>query len=309
MKIQLNVEKKYFFALLLAGLVLIGIAGVVAFNNDVTPTSGNPPNFGHSVDEMDWSKTVQKNISAVGFCIGTSCITAWPSGGGGGGSWTTAGSNIYYSAGKVGIGTTGPIETLHVVGSIMSEGTGGGSRVVLKSSASGGHQYEWYLDTPAVGDISLFDRTAGRYPIVVKSGGNVGINGASGNANLDVAGTIRSTSGGFVFPDGSTQLKAVNPPCSSLTWVVTGQGSNYYGPWITSPPTGAASAGTECYNPGDWHSYMNEYTCGQYGASDVNRTCLDYAHWNYATNGPGLDYRVVYCKPYIYGVQCASPYS
>jgi hypothetical protein len=73
--------------------------------------------------------------SDTGFCIGTSCITSWPSGGGGGGGgggisgsgttnyiakWTDStslGNSIIYDNGtKVGIGTTAPDEKLTIEG-------------------------------------------------------------------------------------------------------------------------------------------------------------------------------------------------
>lgn len=92
--------------------------------------------------------------------------------------------------GNVGIGTTAPSESLHVIGSIMTEGTGGGGRIAMKGTAVGGHQYEWYPDDPNPGDLSLYDRTAGAIKLAVKGNGNVGIGTYTPSAKLDVAGTF-----------------------------------------------------------------------------------------------------------------------
>jgi hypothetical protein len=132
MKIDVDIEKKHFFGILLIGLITIGIAGVIAYNNNAV--GGNPANFGHSVDEVDWSKMIKGNISAEGICIGTDCRASWPSGGGGGtgvtqiiagsgitisplggtgnvminatggggaSQWTTSGNDIYYNGGNI----------------------------------------------------------------------------------------------------------------------------------------------------------------------------------------------------------------
>jgi len=51
--------------------------------------------------------TVVNNVTSTGsisgskLCIGTSCQTSWPSG-----AWITSGSNIYYSAGKISVGSS-----------------------------------------------------------------------------------------------------------------------------------------------------------------------------------------------------------
>lgn len=51
--------------------------------------------------------------SDSGYCIGASCIAAWPIS-----QWTLAGTNLYYNAGNVGIGTASPVTTLDVNGYI-----------------------------------------------------------------------------------------------------------------------------------------------------------------------------------------------
>jgi len=58
MEIKINIEKKYFFILLFA-IVLIGGAIFVVAYNSATP---NPSVMGHSPNEIDWSQTIESKI-------------------------------------------------------------------------------------------------------------------------------------------------------------------------------------------------------------------------------------------------------
>jgi hypothetical protein len=89
-------------------------------------------------------------------------------------------------------------------------------------------------------------------------GGNVGIGTPAPVYKLDVAGQIRSSSGGVIFPDGSTQTTAYTPSAAALDNVLTQTGGNI-GIGTTSPVYTADIAG-------DFH---------------VNSTVTP--NWNYAT--------------------------
>ena len=100
MKIEVNLEKRFVIISILIAIVIIGVAGVIAYNSEVN----DPSIMGHSTDEMDWSKAINGNVTASGFCIGNdttqSCISSWPSSSGGtaGVSKIIAGSGIIISA-------------------------------------------------------------------------------------------------------------------------------------------------------------------------------------------------------------------
>jgi len=119
-----NIDKKYFFAFVLIGLIIIGIVGVIAYNS-----AGVPATFGHSVNEIDWAQTINKNITVNGYVNASYFIGE---GTGTGSQWTTSGNNIYYNVtnGKVGIGIGIPSERLHIVGNLRVDG-------VIKGDASG----------------------------------------------------------------------------------------------------------------------------------------------------------------------------
>jgi hypothetical protein len=145
MRIEVNIEKKYFFGLLLIGLMVVGFVGVYAYNS----VPANPSKMGHSVDEMDWSKRIAM-VNATKICLGNDCREVWPSGGtanlipgngiiitteaggtrinstatggGAGSQWTTSGHNIYFDDGNVGIGATTPAHKLDVNGKVRGTG-------------------------------------------------------------------------------------------------------------------------------------------------------------------------------------------
>jgi hypothetical protein len=147
---------------------------------------------------------------------------------------------IWNSSGNVGIGTTAPGQKLEVNGNASIDGDlyvsspGGswlsgktGTNGITAASAQTASSYTPILrQTTASGNVvalgGLGDsfgfttynsaRTTNGvdyYPLWFStSNGNVGIEQSSPAYTLDVAGQIRSSSGGYVFPDGTTQTTA-----------------------------------------------------------------------------------------------------
>jgi hypothetical protein len=139
----------------------------------------------------------------------------------------TANSIISDNGTNVGIGTTNPTQRFTLgAGNIRDAHVGehgnlyfGGITDVgqvglrLFGGNVNGHVPSGFIDvrvgTPTDGLIFRVDTFfAGAERMRITGSGNVGINTPSPTQKLDVAGTIRSSSGGFMFPDGTTQTTA-----------------------------------------------------------------------------------------------------
>ena len=126
--------------------------------------------------------------------------------GGGGGVWTTSGSNVYRSGGRVGIGTATPDSTLQVSGGslhvsgggeiFISDGTGleGGQINLFDNTGIG----RWHIDSYGGNgsEVLRFFRTDESVVIgmVISRSGNVGIGTQSPSSKLQVNGTVSGTS-------------------------------------------------------------------------------------------------------------------
>jgi hypothetical protein len=125
------------------------------------------------------------------------------------------------SAGNVGIGTTSPETLLHLE---KSDASGAGVGILLNNTL--GHKFGLYSGGSSHGAIpntlAVYDYTASAYRLAIDANGNVGIGTTSPTTRLDVAGLIRSSTGGFKFPDGTVQTTAA--VSGGITSVTAGTG-------------------------------------------------------------------------------------
>ena len=129
--------------------------------------------------------------------------------------WLQSGDNIYFntnSLGKVGIGTSTPSSSLHVVGGLYVVG---GSEIARFQSAATSRWIALYQDNTRKGilwsvndDIKLLSdaggvafRTSGIDRMTITADGKTGIGDTSPEATLDVEGTVVIGTGGKVFSE------------------------------------------------------------------------------------------------------------
>ncbi|MEE8186462.1 MAG: hypothetical protein V3T99_02230, partial [Nitrososphaerales archaeon] len=162
------------------------------------------------------------------------------------------------NAGNVGIGTESPEDALHVAGNIRL-GTQP-SRITFKTTGNDEGVIEHLEETESQGQLRIaigddgeatdniafgyywYEDQSWKEQMRIQMDGNVGIGTTGPAQKLSVAGTIESTSGGFKFPDGTTQTTASTGGASSANgWVDDGTvvrletSTDYVGIGTTSP--------------------------------------------------------------------------
>jgi len=213
--------------------------------------------------------------------------------------------------GNVGIGTTSPLAALSVGSGSLSDtnvpiqisapSSGAGFIGVNKygaygllvgyvtnGSLSGNGAYIRQITT----DPLFFNVNNTTTAMTILSSGNVGIGTSAPAYKLDVAGLIRSSSGGIMFPDGSVQTTATGQTLSANNQIVQSNGNVGIG---TTGPQGqlnignVSNAGLKTYTNGQGDGLIvNAY----YNSSNIYESYVDLvaARTSSAING-GSNFR------------------
>jgi hypothetical protein len=125
-------------------------------------------------------------LEIVSLADGDPSVTL-PTGGGGTTPWQTSGSDIYYNAGDVGIGTTNPSDKLHIVGDARVVGdltirSGNNNRVLLDGSSSAGEVAVYDKDNRKVAFMRSADNSSWTDP--QGDFGYLELKGPNGNPNV-----------------------------------------------------------------------------------------------------------------------------
>lgn len=141
--------------------------------------------------------TIESTTGGFKFPDGTTQSTAAT---GGSSLWTQTGSDIYYTSGNVGIGTTAPGRTLDIFSSAnqsvpldinSTHGNAVGIRMFNRQPNDG-----WYMATESTnGNFQLRDFGESITPLTVTQSGNVGIGTTNPAAKLEVEGYGKANTG------------------------------------------------------------------------------------------------------------------
>jgi hypothetical protein len=126
--------------------------------------------------------------------------------------WVTSGTDVYYTGGKVGIGTSAPRQKLHISGNVSTYGNTSGLILYKADGATPGYSVARSFGNDDAQNFYIYDNLVNSVRLIVDASGNVGIGTVSPGTKLEVNGTI-------TLPSGDTNAIQGN---GASSWLVLG---------------------------------------------------------------------------------------
>ena len=222
---------------ILSLIVLCGVDRVNAQSqwttngNNINNT--NSGNVGVGTTTPSFKFDVLGSINASGsFCLQGDCRSSWAQVAN---QWSTGigGTNLYYLGGNVGIGANNPVKKLQISAAnaqlfLDRPANTAGNYAIVNFGTFGAEKFLIGMNadiSPGVDRLSIIESAfSTTVPVMTFTGGNVGVGTTTPSSKFHVAGEIRSSTGGFRFPDGTLQTTAFLGGGGTITAVNAGTG-------------------------------------------------------------------------------------
>ncbi len=182
------------------GNILVGngssVATAVAMSGDVTMTNAGVTSIG---DEKVFDTHLAGLAAScgVGEVVKTNGLGSFYCASDSVSNWTLDGGNVYRSSGKVGIGTTSPIGTLHLASGNPTivlqdiDSTGDSQYAFLSFRDSAGSEQAWLgFGSDSNDDFTIANSYSGGHIVLSPNNGNVGIGTSTPATKLDINGSL-----------------------------------------------------------------------------------------------------------------------